>query len=290
MSSRNRISFVAFATWMLAAFLLATPGCSRKVDRNAPGSQTSELKGRAGRLHVDDGGNGGLPLLFVHSYAGTSSNWSAQLAYFRAMRLAVAFDLRGQGRSDAPKSGDYSVPSLAADIASVADGLHLQKFVLIGHSMGGSAAIAYAGAHPERVAGLVLVGTPGQSSPEQANQIMTAMRTDYDNVSEGYWKKLLSDAQPNVEAQIRGEMKRIPRDASLAIISAVFAYDPLPALRTYPGAKLLIDTPHGQGPSSLHTQAPQIPRPLITQTSHWPHMDKPEEFNGMLTAFLANAS
>jgi pimeloyl-ACP methyl ester carboxylesterase len=119
---------------------------------------------------------------------------------------------------------------------------------------------------------------------------MGAMRADYDNVSEGYWKKLLGDAQPNVEAQIRDEMKRVPRDASLAIFSAVFSYDPLPALRAYPGAKLLVDTPHGEGPSSLHTQAPEIPRRVITQTSHWPHMDKPEEFNRILTAFLANAS
>ena len=290
MSSRNRISFVAFAAWMLAAFLLATPGCSRKVDGNAPGSQTTELKGEAGRLHVDDGGNGGLPLLFVHSYAGTSSNWSAQLAYFRPMRRAAAFDLRGHGRSDAPKSGDYTVPSLAADIASVADGLHLQRFVLIGHSMGGTAAIAYAGAHPDRVAGLVLVGTPGQSSPEQAKQIMDAMRADYDKVSEGYWKKLFYDAQPSTENQIRTEMKRVPREASLAIFGAVFAYDPLPALRAYPGAKLLVDTPHGEGPSSLHVQAPEIPERVITQTSHWPQMDKPDDFNRILADFLANAS
>ncbi|HEX9295957.1 MAG TPA: alpha/beta hydrolase [Polyangiaceae bacterium] len=290
MVNRRRLSFIAWGASIVAIAIGAALGCSRKVEQKSGGPSAPEITGSAGRLHVDDGGKNGLPLLFVHSYAGSSANWSAQLAYFRPTRRAVAFDLRGHGKSQAPASGDYAVKSLAGDIASVADGLHLDRFVLIGHSMGGSAAIAYAGAHADRVAGLVLVGTPGQSAPDQANQVMDAMRADYDNVSEGYWKKLLGDAQPNVESQIRSDMKRIPRDASLAIFGALFAYDPLPALRAYPGAKLLVDTPHGEGPSSLHTQAPEIPRRLITQTSHWPHMDKPEEFNAILTEFLANAS
>jgi pimeloyl-ACP methyl ester carboxylesterase len=287
MINRTRIWFVA---WVLALAACAIVGCSRKTNGDPSGARPTEISGGAGRLYVDDGGNGGLPLLFVHSYAGTSANWSAQLAYFRPTRRAVAFDLRGHGKSQAPASGDYSVTSLASDIAAVADKLQLQRFVLIGHSMGGSAAIAYAGAHPDRVAGLVLVGTPGQSDPDQAKQVMDGMRSDFDKVSEGYWKKLLSDAQPNTENQIRTEMKRIPREASLAIFSSIFSYDPLPALRAYPGAKLLVDTPHGEGPSSLHTQAPEIPRRMITQTSHWPQIDKPAEFNQILTAFLANAS
>lgn len=153
--------------------------------------------------------------------------------------------------------------------------------------MGGAAAIAYAGAHPDRVAGLLLVGTPGKSPPEQAQKIMASMEADYEKVTEGYWKSLLTGAQPDVEIQIRNEMKRLPRDAAMAIIGAVFAYDPLPALRAYPGPKLLVDTRHGESPGSLHNLAPEIPRKVIEGTSHWPHMDKPEEFNRVLDEFLA---
>jgi len=274
---------------MLAAAALTALGCSRNSG-DPSGARAAEIKGGAGRLYVDDGGNGGLPILFVHSYAGTSAHFGAELAYFRQTRRAVAFDQRGHGKSDAPANGDYSVASLANDIGAVADGLGLRRFVLVGHSMGGSASAAYAGAHPDRVAALVLVGTPGQSAPEQAKQIMDSMRADYDKVSEGYWKKLLTDARPETESQIRSEMKRIPRDASLAIFGALFSYDPLPALQAYPGAKLLIDTPQGEGPSSLHTQAPEIPERVIGGTSHWSQMDKPDEFNRILADFLANAS
>jgi pimeloyl-ACP methyl ester carboxylesterase len=244
------------------------------------------IAGPAGRLYVDDGGRGGLPVVFVHSFAGSSGHWAAQLAHLRRGRRAVALDLRGHGRSQAPAPGGYSVDAQAADIGAVVDGLGLKRFVLVGHSMGGVAATAYAGAHPDRVAGLVLVGTPGKSAPEQASKILASMEADYDKVTEGYWTKLLDGAQPGVAGRVRSDMKKVPREPSMEMMKAIFEYDPLPALNAYPGPKLIVDTPHGEGPGALHNQVPDVPRKVITGTSHWPHMDKPAEFNGILDEFL----
>jgi pimeloyl-ACP methyl ester carboxylesterase len=281
----KRLSFAASVAWFLLAMpLWLATGCAGNAGRDKSGP----MAGPAGRLHVDNGGKGGIPVVFVHSFGGSTAHWSAQLAHLRPTRRAVAIDLRGHGQSDPPADGDYAVESLAGDIAAVADGLVLNRFVLVGHSMGGSAAAAYAGAHTDRVAGLVLVGTPGKSPPEMASKVLTSMRADYEKVSEDYWKRLLSDARPEVETPIRTEMKRLPREAALKIIEAIFAYDPLPALRAYAGPKLLVDTPHGEGPASLHSQMPDIPRKVVTGTSHWPHMDKPEEFNRILDELLAN--
>ena len=269
---------MAAAAWL--AWSCASQGT---LAREAPVTVT----GPAGRLHVDDGGKGSVPVVFLHSFAGSSAHWSAQLAHVRRARRAVALDLRGHGRSDAPGSGSYHVDSLAADIAAAADGLGLRRFVLVGHSMGGAAAIAYAGAHADRVAGLVLVGTPGKSPADMATRVMAAMRSDYDNVSEGYWRLLLTGARPDVESQIRADMRRMPRESALAIIEAIFAFDPLPALRAYRGPALIVDTQHGEVPDALHNQMPRLSRRVISGTSHWPHMDKPEEFNRVLDAFLA---
>jgi pimeloyl-ACP methyl ester carboxylesterase len=235
---------------------------------------------------VDDGGRGGLPVVLVHSFAGSSGHWAGQLAHLRPARRAVALDLRGHGRSQAPPPGGYTVDGLAADIGAVADGLGLKRFVLVGHSMGGVAAAAYAGAHPDRVAGLVLVGTPGKNPPEQASKVLASMEADYDKVTEGYWTKLLAGAQPGVAGRVRSDMKKLPREPSMEIMTAIFAYDPLPALRAYSGPKLIVDTPHGEGPGSLHSQVPDVPRKVISGTSHWPHMDKPAEFNAILDDFL----
>jgi pimeloyl-ACP methyl ester carboxylesterase len=250
----------------------------------------SAINGPAGRIHVDDGGSGGLPVVFAHSFAGSGAHWFASLAHLRPTRRAIAIDLRGHGESDPPAAGSYGVVDLAADIAAVVDSIGLDRFVLVGHSMGGAAAIAYSGANPDRVAGLVLVGTPGRTPPEQADKIVASMEADYETVSEDYWKRLLTGARPEVETRVRSDMARVPNEASLAIIKALFDYDPVPALRAYRGPKLLIDTPQGDAPGSLHELFPEIRREVIPGTSHWPQLDKPEAFNEVLDAFLTQTS
>src|SRR5436190_1999633 len=46
----------------------------------------TEIMGPAGQLHVDDGGTGGLPVVFVHSFAGSTAHWAEQLAHLRPPR------------------------------------------------------------------------------------------------------------------------------------------------------------------------------------------------------------
>ncbi|HSE53907.1 MAG TPA: alpha/beta fold hydrolase [Gemmatimonadales bacterium] len=269
--------------------LLSIPGaCADTPDSDVPNpAPVTRVQGPAGALYIDDGGSGGLPVVLVHSYAGSTTHWAAQLAHLRTGRRAIALDLRGHGQSAAPADGDYAVAALARDIAAVVDSLGIDRFVLVGHSLGGSAAGEYAGANPGRIAGLVLVGAPGQSSPEEARPIMASLESNYDTVMAGYWNTLLTDARPEVRTRLTSEMQSVPKDASLKLISAIFAYDPLPAIRRYPGPKLLVVTPHGNTPKDLQNLMPEVPHRVMTGTSHWPHMDKPEEFNRLLDEFLA---
>lgn len=262
--------------------------CACSSSKNSP--HNDAVVGQAGHLHVDDGGKGGaMPVVLIHSFGGDTTHWAAQLQRLRTARRAVAIDLRGHGESDAPAALDYAVESLATDIEAVVNALELEPFVLVGHSMGGSAASEYAGAHPERVAGLMLVGTPGKSDPAMAEQVMTSLEADYEDGMMQYTNSLLTDATPPVATRIRTELQRVPREQSLAIISAIFEYDPLPALRAYQGPILIVDTAHGESPTALHNQLPEIPRAVITGTSHWPQLDKPEAFAPVLDRLIAQA-
>ncbi|MCB0153250.1 MAG: alpha/beta fold hydrolase [Anaerolineae bacterium] len=101
-------------------------------------------------------------IMFVHGYAGCAETWEFQINHFaRAYRVVVP-DLRGHGQSDAPLT-QYTMPELVADIDAVADALELpDKFILIGHSFGGSICVEYANARPERLAKLVLIATAGE--------------------------------------------------------------------------------------------------------------------------------
>jgi pimeloyl-ACP methyl ester carboxylesterase len=247
------------------------------------------IQGPAGKLHFDDGGTGdSIPVVFVHSFGGNTAQWKAQLDHLRKNRRAIAFDFRGHGESDLPVDGNYTPDSIAQDIAAVVDSLDLDKFVLVGHSMGGSSAVAYAGVFPERVAGLLLTGTPGKTPAEISNPVIAALNSDaYKKVMDDYMKKLLTNSSPEVDSAVSRDFKKISKEASLAIISEAFRYNPLPSLQRYDGPKLIIATPGDvKQPQALINQAREIPHKIIEGTSHWSQMDKPQEFNKILDDFL----
>ena len=269
-------------SWVGACLLVVA-----SVFTSASQGSVRRIAGPEGTLYVDDGGIGGVPVLFVHSFAGSSAHWAAQLAHLRATRRAVAFDLRGHGESEPPGDRDYHVESLAKDVAAVADALGLKRFVLVGHSLGAAVATSFASSAPDRTAGLVLVTPPPQVPPEQAEEILTRIERDYDLVMREYWTKLLDGAQPNVRARIHNDMARIRKDAALAMLESTFAFDSLPGVRAYPGPKLLITTSHADTPYDLHKLLPDLAQQTIDGTSHWPQMDKPIEFNRLLDEFLA---
>ncbi|MDO8354389.1 MAG: alpha/beta hydrolase [Aestuariivirga sp.] len=224
--------------------------------------------------------------MFLHSFAGDTSHWSAQLAHLRKTRRAIAIDLRGRGKSDAPANGDYAVEAVTGDVDAVAINLGLTRFVLVGHSMGGSTAIAYAAAHPDKVAGLVLASAAGKVPVDQAEKIIAAMTADFDKVYGDYWNELLVGTKPDVLRKLIEGKNAMKPDAALAIIKAVFEFDTVAALNKYPGPKLAIITPQNNTPADLHMLVKDLPHKKIANTSHWLHMDKPDEFNVILDEFL----
>jgi pimeloyl-ACP methyl ester carboxylesterase len=247
----------------------------------------TEIMGPAGRLHVDDGGSGGLPVVFIHSFAGSSEHWTDQLEHLRPARRAVAFDLRGHGRSEARADDDVAIEDLGDDVGTVVEALGLERVALVGHSIGGLAAVAYAAANPERAAGMLLVGTPGRVPLQQGDQVLSAMTSDYDETMSSYWDRLLADGTPRVRDQITRERGAMSQKTAMALIRSTFAYDPLPALRDYHGPVATVTI--GDSPFDLHKQLPDdVPDAKVEGTSHWVQMDQPAEFNQVLDAFLAH--
>ncbi|WP_162909258.1 alpha/beta fold hydrolase [Aggregatilinea lenta] len=101
-------------------------------------------------------------IMFVHGYAGCAETWEYQVNHFARDYRVVVPDLRGHGQSDAPYT-DYTMDEMLRDLQAVVDRLQLpEKFVLVGHSFGGSICVEYANAFPERLERLVLIATAGE--------------------------------------------------------------------------------------------------------------------------------
>lgn len=115
------------------------------------------------RIHVTQQGNGNPALVFLHYYGGSSRTWSRVTEALPDRYRIVATDHRGWGDSDAPSSG-YRIADLADDAEGVIAELGLQRYVLVGHSMGGKVAQLIASRRPKGLEGLVLVA-PSPPSP-----------------------------------------------------------------------------------------------------------------------------
>jgi pimeloyl-ACP methyl ester carboxylesterase len=254
------------------------------------GSPNRPLPGAA-NLSIDDGGSGGMPVVFVHSFAGNISHWSEQLAHLRGQRRAIAFDLSGHGQSKpAASNTKYSIRSLAKDLEAVARALRLDKFVLVGHSQGAAVAAVYAAAHPDKVAGLMLVDpppAPGAIPASQVAQIISALKVNPYAVTEDYWKtQLLGGSRPEVQARLLQDLRKMSRASVVELTADIFNFDVAKELARYPGPKLSVVRPANDAPLSLHNAVPNVSHTTVNGVGHWIQLDKPAEFNSILDDFL----
>jgi pimeloyl-ACP methyl ester carboxylesterase len=108
------------------------------------------------RLHYIEAGSGEPAIVLLHGLGSTVAKWRDALPMIATRRRAVAVDLPGFGKSEAPRAR-YTFGFLAGGIRAFLDAMGIERCVLVGNSLGGTAAMWLATAWPERVEGLVLV-------------------------------------------------------------------------------------------------------------------------------------
>jgi pimeloyl-ACP methyl ester carboxylesterase len=112
-------------------------------------------------LHVAQLGGSGAPLLLLHAFADSWFSFSELLPFFAGTGLQVVVpDQRGHGSSQVPPSG-YAVADFAADAIALLDALDIPAATIVTSSSASFTGRLLARSHPDRVAGLMLLGGPG---------------------------------------------------------------------------------------------------------------------------------
>lgn len=125
---------------------------------------------RGQRLHYEDTGGPGLPLVLSHGFLMDSDMFQPQVRALSGARRVITWDQRGHGRTVSTPD-KFTYWDSADDLAGLLDHLGVERAVVGGMSQGGFIALRFALAHPERTAGLVLIDTQsGQEDPEKALQ------------------------------------------------------------------------------------------------------------------------
>src|SRR5260221_8772126 len=153
-----------------------------------------EFESQAVRIAYDDIGSGeGRPMLLVHGFASNrKENW-LRLGWYGAFERkrvrCVAMDCRGHGESAKPhEPSSYSRQAMAGDVLALASHLSIERFHLMGYSMGARIALAASLMNPSRIATLTLGGVGGRLLEPEAmpgNPMAAAMEAaTLDEISE----------------------------------------------------------------------------------------------------------
>ncbi len=115
-------------------------------------------------LHYEVAGDG-EPLVLLHGLGGSIEDWEYQIPHFARRYRVYAPDLRGFGNTPRGRR-KISIPQLAADVRAFVDAMGLQRFKLMGHSMGGAVAQEFTLAQPQRIERLVIANSVPTFQPE----------------------------------------------------------------------------------------------------------------------------
>ena len=138
-----------------------------------PDSKTLRVNDLA--LHYLEWGEADAPdIVCVHGYTGSADAFNALARRLQDRFHILAPDVRGHGESAWSPAGAYQYADQAGDLAAFVDRLGLDRFVLIGTSMGGIIAMAYAVAHPQRLLGLVIndIGPEAEAGTQRITQMV----------------------------------------------------------------------------------------------------------------------
>lgn len=252
----------------------------------------------------------GPKLVFLHGLMGYSANWRSIISQLEGRFLCLVFDQRGHGRSFKPIDG-YSPKDYAADLYKIVSDLRWNSFALIGHSMGGRNALAFADQYQDLLTHLVIEDIPPEETPGSEDYFQKlfatiptpfACRADSKNYFEFDFigphspyqgqKTLALFLASNLETLENGSVDwRFSKNAILKTLSAMKNYSLWPILPRLKVPTLWI---RGENSKDLPLQSfqriltlnPLISGVEIQGSGHWVHFDRPQEFTQCLIDFL----
>jgi pimeloyl-ACP methyl ester carboxylesterase len=247
-------------------------------------------------LHAVRHGEGapGTPLMIAHGLFGSARNWGVIAKRLSDARPVTAVDMRNHGAS--PATGTHGYDDLAADLAAAMGDL---PHDVLGHSMGGKAAMALALSRPDRVRKLIVADIAPVAYAHSQSHLIAAMR----RVDPGRLARR-SEADALLAADIEDATTRAFLLQSLDLKSGRWALnldtleremdritgwpDPPgrfegPALFLAGGASDYVRLEHRETIRALFPAA-RIAR--IPQAGHWLHAERPREFEAAIRAFL----
>jgi 3-oxoadipate enol-lactonase len=267
------------------------------------------------RMTMDDGvalevgaAGSGPGLLLVHGFGGAKEDFADHVDALACHHRVVTFDHRGHGESDKPSAGSaYSLDRMAADILAVADGLGLDTFRLLGHSMGGMVSRRVVLAQPARVDALVLMDTSPGPIPnldpdlaelaavlmlDEGKEVLKPMLDEAGTLESPAHLRLLAERPELVEYEERNWQALSPVMWATMLREIVHQPDQLALLAGVRCPTLVIvgeqDTPFVDASRAMAGVVPGAELVVVRDAGHSPQFENPNPWLDALRRFLAS--
>jgi pimeloyl-ACP methyl ester carboxylesterase len=243
------------------------------------------------------------PLVLVNGWTGDHGIFTPQIIYFSQTRRVVAVNLRGHGRSEAPRQ-NYTMPGFADDIAWQCAELGLEKPVIIGHSFGGAVVLELCGRHPALASGMMMIDSIVMPPPELRDAAEVRRLLDgiggpnYVAVSKANAWEIGCDydnparRQAIYETYILPPCEKTPQHVAYSAIMNALNYDQVPAAQAckIPMAYISADVPLVNMARDLEQLQKLCPQLTISKTllaGHFNTIEVADQVNAMIERFLA---
>jgi pimeloyl-ACP methyl ester carboxylesterase len=245
------------------------------------------------RIHSSASGKGAKTLVFVHGWTCDDSSWAEQVPELSKHYRVITLDLPGHGRSGTTKDGTLSMDLFARAVEAVRAEAKADKVILVGHSMGTPVIRQYARLYPQHVSGLVFVdglialGAARQGGPPPPQPDRMRGPEGLKN-REAMIRTMFTPATPQpLQQHILKMMLAAPESTAYSAMMATF--DPAiwkDDVMTMPVLGIYADT-SGLGNREYSKKLyPSFEYHEIAGTGHFLMMERPKEFNQLLTAFV----
>ena len=289
-----------FFSSITAASLLLVARCASSAESSGPASQPTDAKSHSARfgtnkIHYVVEGHGEHAIVLVHCWSGNLGFWREQVPALADKARLILIDLPGQGQSDKPHTA-YTMDFFAEAVLAVMRDAQVDKATLVGHSMGVPVICRVYKQAPERVAALVAVdGTlrRPKMTPEQAVQFVAPFRApDYREKTRQFMGTMFP--VPGTEAvrdRVVSQLLDTPQYVMLGAMEGMFGADqPDWDLQHVNVPLLVINAPNPMWTDEykkyVQSLSPQTDYRSIDGVGHWLMLEKPAEFNAMLTDML----
>lgn len=254
----------------------------------------------------------GRKWIFLHGLMGFGQNWRRIIAGLEQTEHCFAFDQRGHGRSFKPETG-YAQEDYADDLKRLADELGWKKFILVGHSMGGRNALAFADKYPGYVEKLVIEDIGPDSHPdayEYYDYLLNLVPTPFatrDQARRFFNEDFIQQAKTresveviskflysNIEEKPDGTLDwRFSKYAIIESVKAGRSRDRWQEVKDLKMPTLLIRGEHSHELSvesyqKMLASNPMIKGVEIKGAGHWVHSDQAQAFVEALKSFVGD--